>query len=747
MATGADGASKWTVEEETPRVRTIEGVPTADTGMIAITERGPVGVAVLSSSFEEWQRTFGGDIANGYGCAEARNYFDEGGQTLYTVRTVHYTDVDDASSKTSAAATRNLATGATAPSAGSVLGTNIGPWALTPGDTLSISIDGGGPAVATFDAAAASRQSGAENFAIVNNQNLTVSIDGGAVQTITFLTAEFVSIGAATAEEVSAVINAKITGATATVTGGGTRVTITSDRRGTGSSVNVTGGTANGVLGFTTGAISGTGDVSNIAAVTFSEVQTVVQADVAGSVVTNAGGAVRISSSTTGGSSTVQVGAISTADDEFGFDNATHTGSAGTAQDTLKFDGLTDGTYANAIQIRIAAATNGEAAAFDLFVVRNGAIAETFRNVTMDVDATRYVETIVNDVDTGSVLVLATDLALTGTAAQRRPANVTSGLLTGGDDGLTSLADVDFVGSSVDKTGMYALDAVETVSMVIAPDRPTAAVHNAGITYVEVWREGQAVMLMDPPSPSTSASGIITYVETTASLLEASEFGAIFWPWMKCLNPSAALFGPGNTIDVPPSGAVAGVIARGDEVEGGVYKPAAGVDGRGTLRTALGFTHDDTLDVKKRDLVFPKRINPLTVGRGLPRHIDGFVTLKSNGNFPYLSERRGVIFIEQSIKRGLQFARWRNNDEDLRAEVDRTVRLFLIGEMKKKAFRSMDPDKAFQLDFGRGLNTDAMIFAGKLKGRVGLATQKPMVWGNLAFSQDTRALEAELAAS
>ncbi len=118
MATAADGASKVTIEEEAPRIRQIEGVPTGDTGMVAVTQRGPVGLRVLSTSFEEWRRTFGEDIADGDGASGARGFFAEGGQHLYTVRTVHYTDIDDASSKTSDAATIDIETGATSPTAG-----------------------------------------------------------------------------------------------------------------------------------------------------------------------------------------------------------------------------------------------------------------------------------------------------------------------------------------------------------------------------------------------------------------------------------------------------------------------------------------------------------------------------------------------------------------------------------------------------------------------------------------------------
>jgi hypothetical protein len=70
----------------------------------------------------------------------------------------------------------------------------------------------------------------------------------------------------------------------------------------------------------------------------------------------------------------------------------------------------------------------------------------------------------------------------------------------------------------------------------------------------------------------------------------------------------------------------------------------------------LGFETDEVLEENKRDLVYPHRINPLTTGPGLPRYIDGSRTLKGDGNFPYVAERRGVIFIERSLKQGLQFA-------------------------------------------------------------------------------------------
>ena len=65
---------------------------------------------------------------------------------------------------------------------------------------------------------------------------------------------------------------------------------------------------------------------------------------------------------------------------------------------------------------------------------------------------------------------------------------------------------------------------------------------------------------------------------------------------------------------------VAGVISRGDGVEGGVYKPAAGIE-RGIMRSCLGFETEEVNDERKRDVVFPKRINPLHTATGEPRYV------------------------------------------------------------------------------------------------------------------------------
>lgn len=745
-------ASKTIIQEESPRIRSVPALPTAVLGMIGVTERGPVGQQTLFTSFEEWRNVHGGATAESLETyAAVEGFFDEGGQFLRFVRTVHYTDIDDATTATSQEAYVDVATSASSPTAGTVLGSVVGPFLLVDGDTLIVDVDGGGDVTATFNADAATvTGSNTEPFALTNGWEMTFDTQDGT-QTITFDTSEFVSIGAATAAEVAAVINAEAVGIQATVSAGA--VKITTDQLGTGSSLgtfaDVTG-TPVATLGFTGASDSGGGDAVDSTVVTVAEIKTLVEGDISGLTVSDDGGSVRVTSNTTGVSSSIAVNATSTMDTKLGIDNATHTGTTGAAVDTLRVAGKYDGTYANTISVVVKAATNGQADSFDMDVVDGGVTVETFQNLTMDDIAAEFAETVVNADGVGSLLLEVTDLdAGLGSATLDRPANGTYSVNADqvGDDGLTSLADADFIGSSSSHTGLRALDVSSDVTLLAVPPRATAAVANAMLTYAEVTRGGRMLAIIDPPEQQ-SASEIITYVETTAAILGLSDYGAIYWPRVQIINPNEALFGT-DPIYAPPSGHIAGVMARTDAKQpGGVYQQPAGQI-NGQLRTIIGFeklpgkADPESFLEENRDLVFPKRINPLDQEGGV-RNIDGARTLKGDGNFPSVGERRGVIFIEFSIKAGLDPFRHFNNTPELREQAERIVEKFLLDQMRFGAFRSKNPNTAFFVDFGDGLNPDSVVFAGQLVGRIGLATNKPAEFIILKFTQDTRALEQEL---
>ncbi|MCP4568608.1 MAG: hypothetical protein GY841_13610 [FCB group bacterium] len=115
-------------------------------------------------------------------------------------------------------------------------------------DTIVTSISG-------WSAAAAITNDTAETYDFSAPRTLYVEIDEGEEQEINFSTIDFSIPAAGTAIEVAAVLDSDLTGASAAAVG--TKVRIYSDTEGTGSAVQVTRGSANTYLGFSTDLIKG----------------------------------------------------------------------------------------------------------------------------------------------------------------------------------------------------------------------------------------------------------------------------------------------------------------------------------------------------------------------------------------------------------------------------------------------------------------------------------------------------------
>ena len=619
------------------------------------------------------------------------------------------------------------------------------PFPLSPGDTLDVSVDGAGATTVTFNAARASLEcANAEVYAFAGGETLTLQVNQGAVQTATASGAH------TTAEQVVEDFNSQIVGGRFKLSSAATKVTFESDRAGLESYVQITGGTANGILGFGTSLIKGTGNVDDISAVTINEVKSLTEALVSGVRVTEGSGDVLVISRTDAGVTKTINTSAGTALAKLGLVSGAIAGTTGTPLNTATVQGKTPGSYANLLSVVIGAATSGKDEEFNLSIFKSSVLLESFPNLIMGTYSgaalptdVRYAPTIVNDANTGSNLIAFNEGLVVGSALQRRPATGDY-TMTGGDDGLIGLVDNDFIGDSGAANALYGFDEINDVGMLIVPGKATSAIHNAMLTYCETTRKGDIYALLDPPSGNTPDQ-VITYVEVTASLKNSSEYGDIHYPWYKAVNPSTDVFGNSEYILLPPSGGSSGVYARVDNSRpGGVYVQPANVE-NGILKGAIGLETTEVVKEAVRDKLYPANINPIWGDRGTPIHLDGSANLKRNGNFTSIGERRGVIFIGKSIKDGLAYAKHLANTEELRDGVERTTTLFLVQQMKVGAFASKDPATAFFVDAGPALNPPSEQKARRVNVKVGLATATPGEFINIFISQDTRALDEELA--
>lgn len=421
-----------------------------------------------------------------------------------------------------------------------------------------------------------------------------------------------------------------------------------------------------------------------------------------------------------------------------------------TTQDTLKVDGYSDGTYANDLGPGIADATNGNAEYFNLGIYQGGVLIDTIPNCTMDsTNTTNYVETLVTEWNkTHHQLITVTDLDATGSATVRRPANtsVPPTEMTTGDDGLTSIADVDYVGTTTLANGIYACGTIEAPTLILVPGRATSTVANALVTYCELTRGKKLFAILDTPSGNTKTQAV-TYTKTTAALKNLTQQAAIFWPWPRIDNPDQTVFGTAKTITVSPTGLVAGLFARvATATKKGFAENPAGVsypfysvrgfegedDDRKTQHAVCaGLTGKDT-----RDYVFPERINPLRKDESSPFYLDGEYTLKAGntGSWSTTGKQLAGQAIMRALETGLQVVRHRNHNQQLEDECRDGCYAYLEGLTANEYFASLNPKEAFAVDFGPGQNTANSKAAFKINGQIGVALSDPAIFVNVVVN-------------
>ena len=172
-------------------------------------------------------------------------------------------------------------------------------YSFLDGQTLVLSVNGGGDQTATFNATAASLTGSGLSIVDLTGDTLLIDMNNTGGQTINFAGTE------STAEDARDTINGQLTGGVADVVGG--QIRITSSISGTNSEVDITGGTALTELGLSVATDTGTGDFADISVATAAEVVTVLTADITGATASVVSSAVQLVTAEEGSDASIQV--------------------------------------------------------------------------------------------------------------------------------------------------------------------------------------------------------------------------------------------------------------------------------------------------------------------------------------------------------------------------------------------------------------------------------------------------------
>jgi phage tail sheath protein FI len=268
--------------------------------------------------------------------------------------------------------------------------------------------------------------------------------------------------------------------------------------------------------------------------------------------------------------------------------------------------------------------------------------------------------------------------------------------------------------------------------LLVAPDEVNGAIANGSritaalVEQCELLRDRFAILSVR--ADQRPVHGILPPHDTT--------YGAVYFPWIRVADTRTQ-----DTLLVPASGHVAGIYARSD-IERAVHKAPANELVRGIveqdpapalepLEYRVTSAEGEILNARGVNVIRDFRAE----GRGI--RVWGARTMSSDPLLKYVNVRRLLLFVEESIDAGTQWAVFEPNDEPLWSRIRQAIANFLTTVWRSGALQGAKADEAFFVRCGRDTMTQDDIDNGRLIGTIGVAPVKPAEFVVVRIHQKT----------
>jgi hypothetical protein len=231
------------------------------------------------------------------------------------------------------------------------------------------------------------------------------------------------------------------------------------------------------------------------------------------------------------------------------------------------------------------------------------------------------------------------------------------------------------------------------------------------------------VALLDPPDEALGFEAIQTWRARFDST-----YGALYYPWLLI---SAA---DGQLRALPPSGHVAGLIARTDLTQGVHRAPANAVlDGVKAV--------SDGVDDAQQGILNPLGVNCIRVlpGRGI--RVYGARTVSSEAEWRYLNVRRLLLMIEEAIEEANQWTVFEPNNPVLRQTLTHSLNTFLNLLWRQGALVGDNPQAAYQVKCTDENNPPAVVDVGQMVAEIAVAPTIPFEFIRFRLGRTVEAVE------
>ncbi len=306
------------------------------------------------------------------------------------------------------------------------------------------------------------------------------------------------------------------------------------------------------------------------------------------------------------------------------------------------------------------------------------------------------------------------------------------------------------------RVGLDVLEQVDEIAIVAAPGYIDAASYDAVVAHCEKLKD--RVGILDAPGEVEDIT-LLTQVATAKATAEGGNVGksggtkelsgdagrglrarqsdggyaAFYFPWITVRDPLS----PGNLVNVPPSGHLAGIWARTDATRG-VHKAPANEAVRGALNLTYLLTREE------QGILNQNGVNCIRSFAREGIRVWGARTIADGSSeWRYLNVRRLFNMIEESIGTSTRWIVFEPNDRTLWKSIRRDITAFLTRLWRDGALMGRTPQEAFFVKCDEETNPTDIIDAGIVVTMIGIAPVKPAEFIVFRISQYAGGIETE----
>lgn len=257
-----------------------------------------------------------------------------------------------------------------------------------------------------------------------------------------------------------------------------------------------------------------------------------------------------------------------------------------------------------------------------------------------------------------------------------------------------------------------ALGAVPLFNLLCVP----GVCDHEVLSAANIYCAGRQAFLIADADPRANTAGLLR-ASSCGRKLPKPEFAAVYAPWLQIPDP----LNIGALLSVAPSGTMAGVYAASDSSRG-VWSAPAGpsVEILGVEAMAFPIADVQGEELNAAGINVIRKFPTIGIVPWGARTMAG-----QDSQWTYISVRRLLIYLEQSISQGTQWAVFEPNGPPLWAAVEQSISDFLEQLFRAGALEGETPEQAYFVRCDATTMTQADIQNGQLIAVVGVAPIYP----------------------